>query len=150
MISHAALLVELQTDPMQLGYAAPLAIGNLDALATLLNSLTSPGAALISLPTVTHDQFELGLAPALLGFSSLPSNIQAKWQPILDALNSSSTIVIDTQTMGLLSIAVSDGVMTSAQAVAIYQRIGTRAEVLFGAGTVVQDSDLSAAIRGLP
>jgi hypothetical protein len=148
-MNHPALLTELQTDPRQIGYAGPLAIGDQDALAAMLNAITGPGAATVTLASVPHDAFELGLAPALLGFSTLSATIQAKWQPILAALNSSTNVTINAETIGLLSTAVTDGVMTTAQATAIYQRTGSRAEVLFGAGTVVLISDVSAAVRGL-
>ncbi|MDE2107462.1 MAG: hypothetical protein KGL39_60260, partial [Patescibacteria group bacterium] len=45
---------------------------------------------------------------------------------------------------GALSQAVSDGVLTPAQAAAINQRTGTYAEVLCGAGASPTGSDISA------
>lgn len=148
-IDPAALRAEITTDPAGLGYAPLVAAGADAGIAALLGATTGPGAAPIALPSVSRDAFLLGLRPAYMSLPTLPAAVQQKWDRILAAINSGAAVAIDAGTQGLLASAVADGVLTQAQADAVWHRTGSRAEVLFGPDTVMTQADVSFALRGL-
>ncbi len=143
-----ALTSELRNDPAGLGYSANVESGNDAANAALLNSLTGAGAGSVPSDPMARDQVLLNLAPALITLASLSDTLQAKWDRILSVLQSADTLAIgNTNVQGLFTAAVSDGVLTSEQAAAFpATRTGSRAEVLFGNGTVVTDEDVAGAL----
>lgn len=148
MIDPVTLAGELRGDPLVLGYAARIVVGDDAGLARLLNARTGPGAATIALTSVPKSDFLVGLRPALLALAAKSAAIQGKWDRILAAIQSADAVRIDPITIGLLGQAVADGLLTQAQVDAIGSRIGSRAERLFGLGTVVLSSDVSYALRG--
>lgn len=140
------LAEEIGSDPAGLGYAPLSAAGADGAIAELLNATTGPGAGTVALDVASRGDFLAAIRPAYLTLPSLSPEMQAKWDRILEALNTSSSITVDATTLGLLSVAVAEGVLTQAQADSAWHRAGSRAEVLFGPGVAVDASDVSHAL----
>ena len=138
----ASLKTELDTDPKAIGYAQQ--VGNDAVIAGMLNSLTAPGAETITLPVMTHDQFAALIAPAVMELGSSTA-MQTKWNPMLTLASSAQNVGTTPQNMGLLNALVADGLMTAEQVTAGTTRIGSRAEVLYGAGTVIEWQDIARA-----
>jgi hypothetical protein len=148
-IDYAVLKTELQTDPRGMDYATPRAAGNDTTLADLLNSPTGAGSGTVTVPSLARNDFLLALAPAYLVLPSLSQALQAKWDRILAVIRAADRIdLANPSVQALLAQAVTDGVLTQAQVNALGQRVGSRAEVLFGAGTVVSIQDVGRALQG--
>jgi hypothetical protein len=147
-IDLAALRAEIQGDPRGLDYG-PHAVAQDDgAVADLINSTTGPGAATIALSFVSRDDFLKAILPAFLVIPTLPADVQAKWDRILNMINAGAGVTINAPVQALLAQAVTDGVLTQEQADAVWHRTGSRAEVLGGPGTVVTPDQVSVALRG--
>jgi hypothetical protein len=137
-MDYTALKNEIQQGPQ---YASK---GDAD-IAGLLNTI---GTTNVTLASIDKDTFLLAIAPAYLSLPTLSDALQKKWDRILGVIGSAERITFTSTVSYLLSQAVTDGVLTQDQVSAVNQRPGTRAEVLFGAGTVVTQSDVSFALRG--
>jgi hypothetical protein len=158
----AQLKSELLTDPQALGWPALVAKseggtsagGSQDAtIAGLISSASGPGAAVLNLLTSTKATFLLAIAPAFLALPSLPQAIQNAWYPILNFLTGApDDHPIDLVPGGVIqqqiSQAVTLGILTQAQANAALQAQCSRSEVLFGQGVLVDQADVSLALRG--
>ena len=154
MADYAALKNEISTDPLALGYAPYVTAGNDGAIAILLNALTGLGAATISITTLSrgailrgtipaNDQLASGMTLANVAISAAVSN---KWASRFAALRGADpTMTMDATLMGLLGQLVTDGLMTQPYIDAFTKRTGSRAEVLWGMGTIVQWRDVAAA-----
>jgi hypothetical protein len=147
MIDYTALKKEITNDPLELGYAPFVSAGNDQAIAGLLNKATGPDAGQVYASAMSRDDFMLAFIPALITLPNLSATIQSKWDRILGVIRAADTINISNSSIqALLGEAVSDGVLTSEQTSIIGQRTGSRAEVLFGAGTTLGiDSDNDSA-----
>ncbi len=150
-MDYTALKSELLTDPAKVGYASYMPAGmpaNTAAIANLLNAATGPGAGVVALATIDHDDFVADILPAVLTtLPTLSTALQTKWNTILAQFSTSSEVLLtNATTQTLLSGAVTDGLATQAQVTAWTTRAGSRAEVLFGAGTVAAQSDVMAAL----
>ena len=85
-MDYAALKSEITTDPKALGYAPLINVSD-NGIAGLLNALTGPGAATISLLTQTKGAILKGIIPALdqlasgltLSNSPITSQTAQKW-----------------------------------------------------------------------
>lgn len=143
----AQLRAELTSDPAKVGYSAALAARNDVALAAALNSRAGPGATPVNESKVSRDDFLIGLRPALLALPGKDDATQRKWDRILGTVHSADAVTIDAMTIALLSAAVADGLLTQTQSLAIYQRAGSRAESLWGAGVVVPVDQVSDALN---
>ena len=160
-MTTAALASELSTDPASMGYAALIAAGNVNGIVALINSLTSPGAATITLSSVPKNTFLAGtLAAAVrLGVgigtdnqTQLSAAILAKWGAVFSqarAADPGSAIDLTLMTSAALGNPVTDLVMAQAEYTALTSRTGTRAEVLWGAGTAPANEDVIAALASL-
>ena len=157
----AALASELAADPATLGYAAQIALGSDSGLLALVNSMTSTAITLTSQP---KNIFLTAAAPAAvrlalgLGTDGNPisATLVTAWKAALThsyAADPGSSIDLGV-IAALNAVAGTDPVtakiMTQGEYLAMTQRPGTRAEVLFGAGVAVQLSDISMALRGAP
>jgi hypothetical protein len=147
-LDRAALKAEIQADPLGIGYGPHAAAQDDAAVAGLLNARTGPGAGTIALDYVSRDDFLKGIRPALLRLPAEDANIQAKWDRILSLIATGPGVTIDDETRALLDSAVTDGILTQAEADAVWHRTGSRAEVLFGPGAVVTPAEVSVALRG--
>lgn len=161
-MDHTALHAELVNDPESLGYAPLVASGNDQGLADLLNKRPeaySPAKdwtatrAYIPMAKVLTWAAAGPLDALNGGLSSEVSQIRSACRgalllfslPSLDSFNPS---LVATLLAGL----VSAGVLTSDQSAALttlQQVPASRAEVLFGVGSIVSIHDLSFAQRGV-
>lgn len=137
---------ELQTDPEGLGYAELLYNAQDQKVADLLNRKTGAGAELVVLPSLTRSQLLLALVPVLTYLTELSSSTQEKWKLILQVICSVEAIeMLDPRVQAIFDAAVEDGIMTQEYADSIGTRLGSRAEVLWGAGTIITADQVGAA-----
>lgn len=140
------LAAEIAADPKNLGYAAFSVNGNDAAVASLLNSLSGPGVGPVASVTMTRDEALLAFSPALLTITALSTALQSKWDRILSALTSLNVLdCTSAAVQAILTQAITDSVLTQEQVTNFNQRTGSRAEVLWGAGTIVSAYDCSQA-----
>lgn len=149
-MDYAALRSEIQADPVAMGYAPLVASGSDGALADLLNSLTSRGAATITLDRVERDNvLPLALVMTKNAVLLADANKRTRWlQSAMIFTAADSIPSSQAQVVATFTDAVADGVLTQAQANGLRQRTGSRAEVLFGPGTIVSGNDVYRALRG--
>lgn len=140
----ASLSTELSTDPKALGYAQYRTTGNYAEIESLINALTGPGAETVQLATMSHDEFAALIAPAVMALGSSTA-LQTKWNPMLTLVASAQNIKLSPLNMSLLNALVADGLMTAEEVTAGTSRIGSRAEVLCGAGAMPDWQDLAKA-----
>ena len=145
---------ELQTDPLAIGYGPYVTAGNDNACADLINALTGPGAAPITLTSQTKGAILLGITPALdqlatgvnLANVVIPAAVAAKWQSRFQALAAGDPVMeLSTAFMNMLAQLVTDSLTTQPYIDAFTKRTGSRAEFLWGAGTVISQLDISHA-----
>lgn len=103
-------------------------------------------AGTVTLSYLDRGPFLTALRPALASLPSATAAIQAKWDRVLSWVMSVDWVVADSGTIDLINSAVTDGVLTQAQADACYKRTGSWAEVNFGAGTTLNWWDITAAM----
>ena len=153
----ATLETEIQTDPRALGYAALLAAGNDAGIAALLNAVTGSGAATIALASIDRNTFlKITTAAAIrvaTGIGSdggaLAAGAAVKWGAVLaQARAADPGSQIDLTLLPSLGDPSADRVMAPSELAALTTRTGSRAEVLFGPGTIITPSDISFALRG--
>jgi hypothetical protein len=150
----SALKTELNTDPTTLGYATDLAAGSTQALANMLNLVrdgTNGGPEIIVrrndltpnevLEAIDSRDFEL--TPNAAHVAWLESVTQLAR---LRLVNEDGT---NTRVLGNLKriLLVADTQGSRARLDAIANRQGSRAEQLFGVGTIVTSNDVTAAIN---
>jgi hypothetical protein len=144
-----ALYTELTTDPKTLGYATPLALRNIAGNTTvvgLINSLTGNGAATIELETMTASEIATIMLPyfgaALTSAPSLTAVHYAYYTLMFAIVMAQQGPIAVGNLSAFGAQMVSDGIITAAEAAPLGQRIGSRAEVLWGQGTVVAEQDI--------
>jgi hypothetical protein len=142
------LAAEINIDPLGLGFAALVASGDDRGIADALNSLAAPGAALVTMSSMTRDQFLTAILPAALVLATKDAPTQAKWDRLI-ALARSADAIEPAVVTPLVAMAQGDGLLTTDQAAAIGKRTGSRAEVLWGAGTIIAQQDVAFALRGI-
>lgn len=141
MIDLAALKAELVADPSALGYAAPLASGGDNTLADLLNA---PRAG-ITVYRGIIDGREIVSATTPAEFLALTTAQQSLYLAITGAsggVDTSNALVRSAFTTMFAA-----GTATRAALAALAIRSGSRAEQLWGAGTVVDYMTVAAARR---
>ena len=144
-MNYTTLKTEIETDPAKLGYEPFVASGNDQAIANLLNTA---GSGTIAVPNLDRATFLLNISPAYLALPGVSGVVQSKWDRILDSVRASESVDFTSPyAQSLLGAAVQDGILTQAQVASLNQRTGSRAEVLFGPGTIIQQSDVSMALR---
>lgn len=138
----ATLHTELHSDPQSLGYAAMLATPDYVGLANLLNQTGSTAAYNVYVNNITISQIVGAIAST--DFANLTALQAAKIQllfsgsPLVDATNANTRASFAAIFTGMSTA-------TTNALTALAQRYGSRAEVLFGTGTVLQVSDVVAA-----
>lgn len=143
--NKTTLLAELQADPMTLGYASLVAANNDVALAALLNDKTKGG----TIDKVYITANELQSCVVASEFTALTSTQIALWQAILVAASGAGIPIADIQIRQQLGVVFPNGGAgtTKAKINVAQQRAGSRAEALWGDGTVVSAGDVSLALR---
>lgn len=140
-VDLTALATEINTDPASLGLVALKNAGSDQAIADALN-LVRAGAGFVVNRTDISARELMG-AVVNTEYLALDTGHQNLWQTLLitapvDASN--------TQTRTTVAAIFSSGTTTRANLVALSTRQGSRAEVLWGAGTVVRAIDVSRAL----
>jgi hypothetical protein len=141
----AALASEINSDPAGLGYAALKTAGNDAGIAALLNALTGAGTGTVFLTAVNVQTLILALKST------------ADWDLLTTSGNNWNSIQLltlvqpldcsQTEIQTLLSHVFSGLSANSITALtAAIKRTGSRAEVLFGAGSVIQNTDVAHAL----
>jgi H+/Cl- antiporter ClcA len=137
----AQLLAELNTDPAAIGYAALIAAGNDAGVAALLNAPTTTS---VYRNNIGVHEVVAAIAPA--DFAGLTTLQVAKLQLLFTG---TTTIDASSPNTRALFVGIFAGMATSsASLTALASRPGSRAEVLWGTGTVVTGNDVSLALRG--
>ncbi len=140
-ISYQTLKTELNTDPSGLGYPALITSGSDNALADALN---------LSRVTITNISVTL-LTPHLVFAAIVPSEwaaVSASNQQIIQMILALDMInPNDTNTKNAFLQAFGSGTTTRTNLNALLTRQGSRAEQLFGAGTIIYSQDVAIALR---
>ncbi|MFL6141664.1 MAG: hypothetical protein ACJ72N_07315 [Labedaea sp.] len=137
----AQLTAELNGDPAALGYAVLVATGDDAGVAAILNA---PTATNVFRNNIGVHEVVAAIAPA--DFAALTVLQVAKLQLLFTG---TTTIDATSANTRALFVGIFAGMATSAASLtALASRPGSRAEVLFGTGTVVTASDVSLALRG--
>lgn len=140
-IDYAALKSEIQTDPIALGYASHVASGDDAGVAILLGA------------TQQTININVGVVPAYKVFEAI---VPAEWsalsaddkQRIQSILAMGDVDTTGPNTRAAFTTAFPATTVTRTNLTALLTRKGSRAEQLFGAGTVVQHLDVAKALRG--
>lgn len=130
-----------------MGYAPLVAKANDIAIAGLMNAVDGPGAGLVTIPVLTRGQFLLNIvAPAGANLLGATPELKAKWGFYLDLAKSAETIEVTSPVIqSLLAALVTDGIASQQTIDAATKRQGSRAESLFGAGTIITPEQIGAA-----
>lgn len=136
-INSAALLAELQTDPTAIGYAAPLAAGSFSQLVALLNE---PRAG-VSIRRGLVQGSAIINAIAVAEFEALTQIQLTRLMVVCSASGG-----VDTAGNGTRAILASlfGAGPSRAALIALSDRSGSRAELLFGQAVIA--ADIAAAL----
>jgi hypothetical protein len=150
VINYATLHNEIINDPLSLGYAPYASGGNDWGIANLLNNKVGAGTGVVGLPSMAKTDFFLAIIPAINSLPLLSGSVQTKWDRILSIIGASDTITNNPIVQSLLTQSASDGLWSGAQASGVFNRVGSRAEVLFGANTQLTALDIAASFGRVP
>lgn len=142
-INPSLLKTEIQQDPKALGFASLVAAGNDQGIADLLNGLSGPGTGSAFRDNIQPKEILAALQPA--DFAALTALQLAQLQAI-----TGQGVVDATSANGrAIYLNIFAGMTNSITALtALTSRVSSRAEALFGAGTVISAGDVSFALRG--
>ena len=158
-MDYTALASEVNSDPAALGLAALVAAGSDAGVAAALNEVRTGDAYLVNKGMMSRAQFVFDWSSIMIRIPGLASGKAPFWQfacqLILgaDQIDVGSALLNGTLTNGSLTgglrqQAVADGLCTDAEWAGCAYRQGSRAEVLWGAGTTVSANDVAVALRG--
>lgn len=147
----AALAAEISNDPQALGFAAQVTAKSDTNIAALLN--TTGG-------TAAFNVLDLPVKPAKFlsvcdptEFDALPAGRQAQLQILfaggtVDLADPKTIAILQNIFPATLQGSTPAAPLTRAALTALRTRRGTRAEVLFGPGFIVDHLDVARALRG--
>jgi hypothetical protein len=137
------LTTELNTDPKSLGYAPFIAGGNIVQLAGLLNSLTGNGIGSVPREPISADAF-IGL----INDVELDTLTIGKKQDLQIYEGAGMVDIGNINVQNWIDNAFPAGSapITHTAMHNMFNRVASRAEVLFGAGTVITTEDVSTAL----
>lgn len=139
-VNHASLRAEIDSDPNAHGYAAHVATGNDAQLASLLNEPRA-GAA--------FEFWRSDILPSEINAAITWSELKARTQPERDMYGAIIGAEKIDATKATIRQAFADifpaGSASRDALTALAKRQGSRAEKLFGAGTVVSPTDVARA-----
>lgn len=147
-MTPTALKAEIQTGPHAAAMAAFVTSGNDTAIAAFLNSQTGAGSGTVTLANMDRQRLLRALVPVSLALASRTDAVKTKWDRIINMLRDIDTIPM-AEIDAILSLAVTDTLLTAANVTAIKTRIGSRAEVL-GDTQLVSIADVAIALRRTP
>ena len=143
-VDLAALKSEIQNDPAGLGLAPFVATGNNGEIAYRLNQIVSGSSVTREFITAPELQGALDATE----FTAFNAAFMSRWQAIL--MTTMSSLPINTGNLKAQLLAMfPNAVGTSASRtslIALQTKQGTRAEVLFGDGTVISTDDVYRAL----
>lgn len=139
-IDYNALKTEIQTDPLTFGYLTAGTGGNDEAIAVLLNTVRVGAKVNQGL-----------IAPALV----VGCIVYTEWATVAAELRQyiqmtlqDAVDVNNTNVKAAYQAAFGAGTTTRANFVKLLQRDASRAESLWGAGTIIMAADVAKALRG--
>jgi len=147
-IDLAALKIELETDPLGIGYALFIADGTIREITRLINEINpaflvpnDPVTSIDLIGAVDIDEYK-----ALTGTGG--SIKRDMWRDILQAVSAENAIDpnatgLKAQIMGIWDA----GGPTRTALIALQTRLGSRAEVLFGTGTTLVNRNITDALN---
>jgi len=135
----AALKAELQADPAGLGYATPYGLGDDAGVARILNTVQPGVAYSIFKNAIPLRDMVANVASA--EFTTLTATQLAQLQFLF--LGASSVDASDLNTRNIITAIFAGKTATLTNFATLAKRQGSRAEVLFGIGVSVSDSDVS-------
>lgn len=144
-IDLVALKDEIEQDPEKLGYAPLMERGSDADVAHILNDKAGNGAALYRVASLPRDSFLYALLPATFALATKSAAVQSKWDRILSVVRSVQSIPLSNDIMDTLYGLVVDGLATPEEIDAIGKIQGSRAEILFGQGTIIHHLQVAAA-----
>jgi hypothetical protein len=142
-ITPSLLKTEIQQDPKGLGLAPLVAAGNDQGIADLLNSFASSGTCTAFRNNIQVNEIIAAIQPADFAALSVLQLTQLQTitgQAVFDATGANARTSLLNIFAGMTT--------TVAALTALASRVSSRAEVLFGAGTVISAGDVSFALRG--
>jgi hypothetical protein len=147
-IDHTALATDIQSGPFAATLAPMVTAGNDQGIADLYNKATGVSSGSVVVVFMSRSDFLMGFAPALFSLPTLTNAIQTKWDRILRFIGSLEGIIKVSSggVQNLLTQAVTDNVLTQNQVNGISNKTGSRAEILFGDGTVLTSIDIARAL----
>ncbi len=151
MVPLDQLNSELHNDPIHMGYAALLAAGNTAATASCLNARTGPGAGVLTMQAIPHDQFIAAVLPELASFYNALASLSAAKQTLYSGalqmmLTSKAVLPSLASTQSFLAAMVGDGLLSAAVVSSITTRPCSRAETLWGENSSVSQLDVVHAL----
>jgi hypothetical protein len=145
-IDYTALATEINNDPSALGYAVPKNAGNDQGVADVINLVRAGASFQVNREPIARETFIENINST--EFAALTALQLSRLQVILTG----ATVDINgTNTQSnLLGIFPNSNVAgtTKSNISALLKRQASRAEVLFGRGTIVSATDVSRALRG--
>ena len=150
-INLTALAAELNSDPIHYGYAALIVSGDDTGLAALLNkardgSDTFPAISVRKTDISADDLVEAidiaDMATITIGAQTWLQMLAAV--PVVQLLDAAGA---NTRILSNLRAIFAAGTGTRSRINTLANRVGSRAEQLFGSGTVVADLDIAHALR---
>ena len=148
---YATLRTEIQTDPLAYGYAAFLAAHEPENVAAALNKVRdgTDGKPQIQVRRIDVAAIEVLEAVDTRDFVASPNALQASW---FESITQNSTIRLanpdgtQNRIKNNLDRILNDTQGSQTRLNALAKRNGSRAEKLFGPGTVVSISDVMTAL----
>lgn len=145
-MTPALIKAEIQTGPHAATLATFVTTGNDVAIAAFLNDPNGAGKGLVTLTGLDKQTLLRTLLPVTVVLAGKTAAIQAKWDRLLDMVKFMESIP-PADINDLLALAVTEGLLTQAKVDGLKTRIGSRAEVLWGAGRTVSPTDISESRR---
>lgn len=137
---------EIKTGPHAATLAPHVTAGNDLAIADFLNDKAGAGAGTIVLSSIPRQRILRVFLEVAIDLDTKATAVKSKWDRILpfvrDMEDTPLTVIND-----VLTLAVTDGLLTAAKVDMIRQRAGSRCEVLWGENKTVLSTDVARALR---
>lgn len=131
---------EIDNDPQSLGYSGKTNF----QIAQILNTVGLSGET-VDVPFVTTGEIQGAVVGSEYLLLTAPQ--RDLWDAVLSAANTSRGVPIDnTNIRGQILDTWDPGTATRSNLAALQTRSASRAEVLFGAGTIITDNDVEEAL----
>ncbi len=141
-VNLSTLRTELLTDPRGLGYSAGISIGDHNRVSDLLN--TSAASHSVSIGTIYALDMQQSVVPG--EYAVISAGQRDLWGAIV-ATSINGIAISNTVIRNQVAFVWSAGTTTRSNLLALDTRSGSRAEVLFGEGTVVFSTEVGKALE---